>query len=661
MYKSIKAGKLQLQISEDAAAIEWSAQGLPLQNKKQADFWRVHLDDGYYRSMTVRSSRQKGSVYETENGLAITYLQLTGDDGRVFDIEFTVHITVAKHPYESLEMWAEMDNHSNARLNELQLPFVDLTVIANTVREQDVLYKMNGLGEKIINPWEALKKSHTEYMAADYDEIWNTVQYPCEASMCWFGVESGGHFLYVGRHDNQFRTATLSAGLAPRNASPEMILSVSNYPLCKPGERLESAHSVVSLNKGDWRTGSDIYGSWARNDWYFVPKKPAWVQNMTGWQRIILRHQYGEVFFRYKDLPHIYEEGRKYGLDTLMVFGWWKGRFDNGYPCYEPDPDLGGAQVLSDAIEQIHEMGGHVALYTNGILIDITTDYYKQIGWRISKKDLDHNEYRDHYQFSNDGMLLRSFGYKSFVTACPSTPEWKEQLLNNAKTKLAFNPDSIFFDQMGGHKPFLCFDETHGHGARGDAEPAWRIKNMDAIRSLCGPDQAFGTEQTVDAFAPHIDYHHGCQYGNIFGETVFPELFLRTFPEPITTDRFLHDNRPDFKRLLNYAFAYGFRFDVSVYRGRKCIVSDLPDYAAHIKKLIDIREKYRSFFYEGRFVCNHTVSVPKQIRVTEYQNTEGQHLIVLWNDSEQPVEFTACKAQLRLAAQEVECLLWKED
>lgn len=661
MLHTIQAGKLKFQLNEDGSRVLWSAVGLPMKNQEQADFWRVHLDDGYYRSMTVRSSRQKGVVRQAENELIISYTHLTADGGREFDIAFTVHVKAAMHTYESLEMWAEVDNHSEARLNELQLPFVDLSVIGDEKREQDIFYRMNGLGEKVENPWNELKKYHTEYMSADYDEIWDPIQYPCLAAMCWFGIQSGGHFLYVGRHDNQFRSATLAAGLAPRNTSPRMLLAISNYLLAKSGEQLESAHSVVSLNEGDWRTGSDIYGDWARNDWYFVSKKPEWVHNMTGWQRIILRHQFGEVFFRYKDLPHIYEEGKKYGLDTLMVFGWWKGRFDNGYPIYEPDPDLGGEQALRDAIDQIHQMGGHVALYTNGILIDIVTDYYKEIGYRISKKDIDLNEYRDHYQFSSNGMLLRSFGYKSFVTACPSTPEWKERLLTNGKTKLAFNPDSIFYDQMGGHVPFLCFDESHGHGARGDAEPMWRIKNMDAICDLLGPDQAFGTEQAVDCFAPHIHYHHGCQYGNIFGETVFPELYLRTFPEPIMTDRFLHDNRPDFKRLLNYAFMYGFRFDVSVYRGRKSIVSDLPDYAAHIKKLIDLKERYHSFYYNGRFVCNHMPQLPKGIRSAEYENNNGETLLVLWNDSDASIEFTVCNTAVTLPGQEVHCMLWSDN
>ena len=98
---------------------------------------------------------------------------------------------------------------------------------------------------------------------------------------------------------------------------------------------------------------------------------------MTGWQRVILKHQFGEIYFKYSDLPKLYKSGLSYGINTLMVFGWWKGRFDNGYPVYEPDPLLGGEDGLRAAIDEIHRLGGKVHLYTNGALIDVATDYYK--------------------------------------------------------------------------------------------------------------------------------------------------------------------------------------------------------------------------------------------------------------------------------------------
>ena len=660
-FQQVQAGKLTFMVNQQANRVRWQSEGLPMAAPEQADFWRVHLDDGYHRSMTVRSYRQKGVVRQTADGLELHYDRLTGEDGKTFEIGLTIHIEPGQQSgYPLLTMWAEIDNRSDARLNELQLPFVELATAGDTDRSRDTLYKMNGLGQRMDNPWQALEASHTEYMAADYHEIWDGVQYPSLASMCWFGLQTGGHFLYIAKHDDQQRTVTLTAGRNPRGADPRLILTISHYPLAEKGEQLTLPPVVVSLNQGDWRTGSDIYGGWARSSWYTVPKKPDWVQNMTGWQRIIMRHQYGEAFFRYHDLPRLYREGMASGLDTLMVFGWWRGRFDNGYPVYEPDDALGGAAALTTAIREVQSLGGHVILYTNGILIDVATDYYEEVGYRIAQKDLDHNEYRDHYQFSNDGMLLRSFGYKSFVTACPSTPEWTERVVLNGKLKLSLGADSIFFDQMAGHRPNLCFDQSHPHGKRGDQDGEARIGNMKAILALLDENQAFGSEFTVDAFAPYVHAHHGCQLGNFFSEDAVPQLFRRTFPEPIMTNRFIHDEKDGYRRILNHAFFYGLRFDVSINRGRVCGIAGAPEYAKRIGELVALRAKYKEFFYTGSFVCDHTPPLPQGVRMSEYRSGDGRYLAALWNDSDQKQSFTLCGKSITLEPQAVDCCLWTD-
>ncbi|WP_313641802.1 hypothetical protein [Paenibacillus sp.] len=81
---------------------------------------------------------------------------------------------------------------------------------------------------------------------------------------------------------------------------------------------------------------------WA-NGWFSEPQKPAWVQELRGWQRIIMKHQFGKIYFRYDDLPRVYEEGKAVGVEMILLFGWWKGGFDNGYPVYEPDLVHSGA------------------------------------------------------------------------------------------------------------------------------------------------------------------------------------------------------------------------------------------------------------------------------------------------------------------------------
>ena len=232
----------------------------------------------------------------------------------------------------------------------------------------------------------------------------------------------------------------------------------------RPGEQLTCAPGSVTLVAGGWTKCADLYRAWA-NRWFRPVTPPEWVRRFTGWQRIIMKHQHGEIYFRSPDLLRVYRDGKRYGLDTLLIFGWWKGRFDNGYPDYEPDEVLGGAEALRQAIADIQREGGHVILYNNGVLMDVTTEFYQKIGKYCAKKNIDGAEYREYYQFANNGMMLRTFGYKSFSTACHGTAEWKAKLLENAQIKLQFNPDSIFFDQLGGHWPRFCFDARHKHGS----------------------------------------------------------------------------------------------------------------------------------------------------------------------------------------------------
>ena len=651
----LSSGTLSFHIREDAGEIRWSAQDLPLRQSPRADFWRAFMDDGYQREITVHSAAQRGTVTPCPGGLDITYDRLTAEGGRIFDVTLTIHIRAVVSTYPAFEMYAQIHNRDAARVNELQLPLLDLDTVCDEQRSSDVLYRMSGLGARIPDPWRSIERCHTEYMAADYNQIWCSDTYPSGASMGWFGVHSAGHFLYIGRQDSRLRTCALAAGVSPRHEAVRLLLAISHFPFAKQGEALDTVRTLVSLNEGDWRTGSDIYGNYARASWYTPPALPEWVRNLSGWQRVILRHQYGEAFFNYADLPRLYQDCAAHGLNTLLVFGWWKGRFDNGYPVYEPDEALGGAQGLRDAIDRIHAMGGRVALYTNGVLIDVASDYYRETGRHICRIDIDGNEYRDHYKFSNDGLLSRTFGYKSFVSACAATPEWHAKLLDHEKLKFSFGCDSAFFDQLGCYPPNPCFNEAHLHGARADCVEEWRRESCRALAENCKGEQAFGTEGVTDMLLPYVQYIHGCQAGAVFTENAFPELFLRTFPEAVQTNRFIHDDKDGFERLMNYAFIYGLRFDISVYRGRKRILGELPRLAAYTKKLTALREKYKRFFYDGRFVVDTPLKLPAHIRMGEYVHGE-ERMAALWNDSGKIQRFCLAGRTITMLAQEVQCI-----
>lgn len=652
---------LKFQISENADRIRWSCEGTPLCNRPNADFWRLMADDGYYIEMQIKSSDQRGTCTRQGNVTTVHYDSLVSDSGRRLDISLTLRMTELA---DRIVFDSEIYNRDPvARANELEYPYVELSQLCGE-RCDDVLIRPRGLGERIFNPWAALESAHTEYMSSDYYDIKATLVYPRPATMSWVGIQSADKFLYVGRHDERARACCILNSIAPRGSKEKYLASaICQYPFVRPGERISPAPVVVTLGEGDWRIGSDIYGEFARSTYYTPTVPREWVKNMTGWQRVILRHQFGEIFWRYEDLPRLYLEGKQYGLDTLLVFGWWRGRFDNGYPHYEPDDELGGAEGLRAAIARVRELGGHVILYNNGILIDKKTDFYREHASAAARIDIDGNEYEDHYKFENNGTVLRNYGYKSFVDACQATDAWHDVLVANGRQKLSFAPDSIFFDQIGGRSK-LCFNPAHKHGYRPDDEMFCRRENLRDLRRLCGPEQALGTECIGDATSCLVDYIHGCDFGNSYRmlknsptKGQFPQMFRRTFPEIIMTNRHLHDCREGFRDDLNHAFITGCRFDVAIYRCRKASIAQLPEYADYLAHILALKEQYHKFFYGGRFVCDTELALPAGVKYYEYLAEDGERMFALWNDTHEAMTLNVCGHEISLAPGQVGCVV----
>jgi len=608
-----------------------------------SDFWRAFLDTGDHRELAVYASAQTpAAVHRTPDKLTVVYDTLIAEDGRCFSMDLTVDVALEDG---TLHFSAEISNHDvSARLNELQLPFLDICRFSGEP-EQEVLYTSTRLGRREENPRALISGMHTEYTCADEKITWFSMHYPYTQgsasglSMPWIGLQSGDYFLYFAHHQSEFYITGIEAGVPPRGEESRLILAQSSYPAVQPGETVRRGGAVVALFQGDWRDGSAYYRAWSDQTWHKTKHTPPdWVKYMTGWQRIIMRHQYGDLFFRYSDLPRIYDAGVPYGLHTLLVFGWWKGCFDNHYPEYEPDPEMGGTEGLRNAICKIHEKGGRVLLYSNGNLIDVKTDYYRREGWHICAKDIDENEYREHYRFSNDGTLLRTGGYKSFVNACHSNPEWHDKLIETGNLKLSFGADSIFYDQLCCRHKF-CFDTSHPHGKRIDLEPEYRMQNILDLMQTLGPDQALGTEHLCDRYLENIDYIHGCMETMMYTPESFPDMYLQTFPEYIISNRNILDEKTGFRDHLNYAFVTGLIFDVSIFRGRRVDISAMPAYGAHLRYLLDWKERYREFFYDGKFSSTFGEKLPDGVRANRFTH-EDRFVVAYWNKNPYPVEAT---------------------
>ena len=629
--------------------------GFATVGREGGDFWRAFLDTDEVRELSVYSHAQTPvTVTEDARGAVIVYDRLTAEDGVTYDISLTVNI--ARGEDGSLRFSAVIENRCDATVNELQLPFVD-AYDWGCAAEKEELFIAEGLGAHTVNPRQRVSWCHTEYMSADYKSTWMAHTYPPAMgsrgmSMPWMGLQLGSQFLYFGEHNPEMRITGFNIGIPPRHHPSALMCQLSHYPAVRRGECVETAQSVIALFDGDWRDGAAYYRDWSERTWRLPQRIPDWVRDITGWQRVILKHQYGEIFWKYGDLPRLYEEGKKYGLNALLVFGWWKGRFDNNYPEYEADPALGGEEALRAAIAEIQRRGGHVLLYSNGNLIDVKTQFYRDIGQKISHKDIDGNEYREHYQFSNDGTVLRNYGYKSFDTACHRTAEWHDNLLRVARLKLSFDPDSIFFDQLGCCLK-LCFDASHPHGNRIDEDGMGRYENIRAIREITPAGKAIGTEWMCDRYANLVDYVHGCGTAFNYTPDAFPDIYLHTFPGIPASNRFIHDDKPGFADHLNYAFVCGMIFDVCIWRGRRCGIAGVPAYAEHVKYLNDLKQTYHKYFFRGTFSSMYGEALPAGIRASRLTAPDGDVIAALWNTTSAAVTFTLWGKTVTVRAKDV--------
>lgn len=627
--------------------LQFSIDGFSEELFKNGDFWRLHLDycqSGKNNELGVYSKEQGMPIVEkTNDRLILTYASLVAEDKSVHDISLQLEINCCG---QDVRFSAQIINHSQVRVNELQYPLFEFSHINDDLKNDTLILPL-GLGRKIENPHKNAVL-HTEYMAADYKNVWGTFAYPGSMSMPWISVESNGMLLYMGCHSDDWRMTTFALGAEPRGDKNErFLMAVCSYPAVYPGEDVKYDGFVLAAFEGDWRKGADYYRSWADKTWNKNPiKKSNSVKNLQGWQRIILKHQYGEIFHTYDELPTLYAEGAKHGINMILLFAWWKEGMDNGYPNYLPDPELGGADKLKEAICKIGEMGGKVILYANGHLIDTATNYYKNIGIHLTMKDIEKNEYREFYKFSNNGTMLR-FGHKTFATGCYGTKGWREKLIETEKRHLSLGSNGTFFDQIGICYN-LCFDDSHEHGKRIDLDPEYRLRAVKSMRTLLSAEKWFGTEWVSDRLTAQMDFTHGCGFGMCLSDDAYPYIFRYTFSHALISNRFLHDEKYGWRRNLNYAFVHGLIFDVSIYRGRaESLEKNAPNYAEYVGHLISLRKKYLPFFTDGNYDLLEN-EYPAQIKGTQY--TLGKKTIaVLWNDSKESVSISG----IELASQVV--------
>lgn len=477
------------------------------------------------------------------------------------------------------------------------------------IKEDQALITADHGGMRYDDPLCEIKKHHTLYLAPDHKFIQKKLNYPNDfAAMNNFMFASEVEGLYFGLHSNNIEFTDHNFRLYGELLDVSMV----RFPNCNTGEEWQQNGYVISPYSGSWHIAANKYRSWTEKTWFKPHDIPNWIRTMTGWQRIIMKHQYGEIHYKFDELPQLRAHGQQANIDTLFMFGWQQGGHDNNYPEYTPDPELGSDDDMRIGIEDFNRNDGAVILYANGQLIDKESDYYKIKGKSLSIRDFYGNEMSDGYYFRGEGNFYYNFASRSFVHACPFCKEWEDVLKEVIDTAFENGCKGAFFDQLG-RGSRVCWSEQHNHASpalTGGIQRAEQIKRLRRYARSKSPNMSLGIEILCDITAVQADFVHtstgATETTNDWENTgekpkseYFIDLFRYIFPEIILTDREIRDDI-DIQRRVNHTLLKGLRSDVEIYRCRRSI-AETPIYQDYLGRANALRKRYGHLLLDGMY------------------------------------------------------------
>ena len=340
------------------------------------DLWRIIYARGICKENQARRGCGRPVIRVVDNReISLVYTALEGDDGPLA-AALSIHAVL----HDDCVAWriALENNAPGAVIREYHFPLLGDCRLPENAR----LIRSSFGGQVTGNIKASIRACHTQYMASDERFIQLANLYPGHSSSNCYLFDCGDHGLYIGSHDPSFQN-TLHLF---RLSGDVLEAGMAKYPFIRTGEQVACDGFIWKPYTGTWHAGADVYRAWA-DGWFKPQPRPEHVDAMRGWQRIIMRHQYGETLYRYDEMVQILKDGLAAGIDTLLMFGWHTDGHDAGYPEYDADPAQGGRAALRKQVRRFQTGGGKVLFYFNGQLIDMDTAYYRGPGRRLSVKN----------------------------------------------------------------------------------------------------------------------------------------------------------------------------------------------------------------------------------------------------------------------------------
>lgn len=347
-----------------------------------------------------------------------------------------------------------IDNRGKTDIVEILYPRLRGISLGETYKDDYIIYPHHG-GERTLNPVEEyLQPCFTEISRANtkYDgEVhFREINYCGLASMMWMYYYDKENGFYISSYDDDFYLT----GLRVETGGPEnpwMGFAMRKYLTIKKGTTWHSKPYVISANCEDWHWGAKEYRKWIER-YIKMPENPKYLDNEYTVMNMYKFRREGQVYYRFEDIPELFDIAKSYGINHFFMAGWNRQGFDQNYPEYYPDLELGTSMDLYNGVKYINEKGGVPTFYINARIFDIHSDYFDTMGKRLAIK-------------LNDGrMINEQYGEYKFTVSCPGNREWQKMIIDTAYWMVkSYKAKGMYLDQLGSAEPYPCYDRDHTH------------------------------------------------------------------------------------------------------------------------------------------------------------------------------------------------------
>lgn len=326
---------------------------------------------------------------------------------------------------------------------------------------------------------------------------------------------------------------------------------------------------------------------------------PGWASRSHTWYQVQLNSPVGERRYSFADLPGLAKDCVDAGVTVLHVIGWNTDGQDRNNPSHEPDPSLGGADGLREAVVACHELGVKVVLFAKFTWADLSSEWFRDE--LVASAVLD--PYGDLYQNGGYQYLtphqLMGVSTRRLIPMCYQHEDYLRICEEQFDKIIASGADGMLFDETMHHTPALqCYSTSHGHrpgvsvyaGDRGLAE---RLRG----RVPAGRDFLFAGETVYEDLQPAYDvsYIRSHYTGHRpLTRYVNPGLRMMT-----TVSGF------DDRNQINQALLYGYLLCYEPYHF-KGTLADFPRTVQYGRVAEALRSDLAEYLWDGEYLGDAT-------------------------------------------------------